>query len=94
MQLPPLDDEALILPAAKETPINLDTTPGIEEPILPPVAEPTPLEKAVYAIAKQLGFEPWAWGLRDINIVIVFTNGKKMIFDPTPAEDGKYIQLV
>lgn len=64
---------------------------------LPPPEELTfsqRVELAARKIAAQLGFDALAWGLKDIELTVVFRNGKKMVFDANPDPlTGKYIQL-
>jgi hypothetical protein len=52
------------------------------------------LAEAVKKIAENLGVRPLDWKLYDLEIVIVFENGKKLKFDARPDANGKFIQLL
>lgn len=51
------------------------------------------LPEVIKQIALQFMGDPLAWQLADLEIVIVFRDGRKLKLDANPGPDGKYIEL-
>ena len=51
------------------------------------------LPEAIKRIAMQFIGDPLAWQMADLEIVIVFRDGRKLKLDARPDPDGRYIEI-